>query len=115
MSPINSYNINNPITPYSPNMDEKAHVQRWLIETVRLPQYYENFIQNGFESLFIIKDINDRDILKEIGIILAGHQLKIITETAKLRENYKYQTETEGTGDDNKGEQEGTNINSTTK
>eukprot|EP01084_Bolivina_argentea_P033609 62150_1 len=60
-------------------------VQLWLNETVRLPQYYNAFVNNGYTSLHIIKGITSQQDLIDIGIHLKGHQVKIMTEIKLLK------------------------------
>ena len=52
-------------------------VWTWLKEKVELPEYYNIFIENGFDSMKIISDI-DKEDLKEIGINKRGHQNLIL-------------------------------------
>ena len=60
-------------------------VQFWLEHTVGLPQYYNLLIENGYESLDSVKEIDGRDQLKEIGIDLREHQTKLLSEIARLK------------------------------
>ena len=57
----------------------------WLEHTVGLPQYYELLIGNGYESLGFVKEIDSRDQLKEIGIILTEHQTKLLSDIEPLK------------------------------
>ena len=59
-------------------------IREWLEVTVCLPQYYEVFVKNGYESLDFIKEINDREELEVIGIMLLGHQTKFLAEIKRL-------------------------------
>ena len=59
------------------NNDEQQRLYEWLDDKVKLPQYYHTFINNGFDDLQSIMDIND-DELKQIGIFKMGHRKKII-------------------------------------
>jgi len=59
-------------------------VRSWLQEEVRLPQYFDVFVSNGYETLGIIKEIVDENDLVEIGIMLKGHQKKILLEVQRL-------------------------------
>eukprot|EP01084_Bolivina_argentea_P118088 209596_1 len=54
--------------------------EEWLTYKVKLPQYYNIFVEHGYESLDIIKAITDDESLKEIGIELPGHIKKIRKE-----------------------------------
>ncbi len=62
-------------------------VQLWLNETVRLPQHYNAFVNDGYTSLHIIKGITSQQNLIDIGITLKGHQVKIMTEIKMLANN----------------------------
>ncbi len=59
--------------------------KQWLTVQVSLPQYYDNFVQNGYSSLTIIKCIESKDELTEIGVKMRGHQSKIMSEINKLK------------------------------
>eukprot|EP01083_Nonionella_stella_P090585 253057_1 len=66
-------------------MDENAIVlQSWLQQVVRLPIYYDLFVNNGYESIGFIKNITDREGLAEIGIVDLIHQEHIMKHIAKL-------------------------------
>jgi len=60
----------------------------WLKVTVNLMEYYELFIQNGFDSLEMMKEINDVNDLNYIGIPLKAHQLKLMNHIKKLKSTY---------------------------
>ena len=80
---------------YVENIDDNDNediikVQRWLTENVRFPQYFDNFVQNGYESLDLIKEIPDKNELKQIGIDLAGHRTKVMAEIRKLKNDNDY-------------------------
>ena len=46
----------------------------WLKSVVKLPQYYSLFVENGYESLDIIREIKDESELQDIGIQLSDTQ-----------------------------------------
>ena len=58
-------------------------VAQWLKETVKLPQYYDILLQNGFDDMEFVKDITKEDLLG-IGIDKLGHQKRILKCVAKL-------------------------------
>lgn len=64
--------------------EQTKELKNWLIDTVGLPQYIDTFINNGFEDLsFFNHDLKEQD-LKDVGIKLKGHRMKIISEIRKL-------------------------------
>ena len=62
---------------------EEKTVKQWLENVVRLPQYYDMFINHGFDDLEIVGDMTI-DNLKQIGVNKLGHQIKIIKYAKKL-------------------------------
>eukprot|EP01084_Bolivina_argentea_P113310 201975_1 len=72
-------NNNNEMT----ETDEKLKIQKWL-SLIKLPQYFDAFISNGYESLNFIKEISNKTELFEIGVELKGHQTKLLAEIKKL-------------------------------
>ena len=73
--------INN--TTQSFDIDEE--VKQWLTNKCNFEQYINLFILNGYSSLDIIKEINDKSELQQIGIKSPGHRTKIFAEIQKLR------------------------------
>eukprot|EP01083_Nonionella_stella_P189538 701109_1 len=66
------------------NKIQRALLKKWLTETVRLPPvYYDILVGNGYETLDIVKEINE-DELRMIGITLRGHILKLMKEVTRL-------------------------------
>eukprot|EP01083_Nonionella_stella_P017793 49858_1 len=63
---------------------QRDEFKKWVTEIVKLPEYYDVLVQNGFESLGIIKEVKDQNELAEIGIDLKGHRLKIMREIERL-------------------------------
>ena len=57
--------------------DEDKSVLKWLRDVVRLPQYYDKLLKNGFDDLEFIQNITKED-LKKIGIDKIGHQKRIL-------------------------------------
>ena len=64
-------------------LDPQEKVQKWLAEQVRLPQYFELFVKEGFDELEVIKHITKQDLIA-MGIDKLGHQRKIIQNAEKL-------------------------------
>ena len=70
-------------------LTDKERVQKWLEERVKLPQYYELFINQGFEDLDSIRDITKED-LNQMGIDKIGHQRKILSNSIGIRTRHDY-------------------------
>ena len=71
-----------------PTGNESDAIKMWLRDTVQLPQYYDIFIENGFDTMDNILCISDRNVLKDIGVNKIGHQMKIISDIKKLSEQH---------------------------
>ena len=69
-----------PIQPLQ-NIKE-TEVEKWLRNTVKLPQYISIF--KKFETLDMLKEIKKND-LKELGVKLLAHKLLILHEIAKFK------------------------------
>ncbi len=67
------------------NEKDAQMVKEWLMNTVKLENYFELFMQNGFCSLEIIKEINDKNDLKYIGIDVKAHQIMIMNKINILK------------------------------
>eukprot|EP01084_Bolivina_argentea_P147839 258606_1 len=65
-------------------------VEKWLVNTVKLPRYCDVFVDNGYDSLDIIKAISSKNELEDIGITLKGHIVKIMKEIKKLNDDTAY-------------------------
>ena len=63
---------------------ELVAVRRWMNTVVKLPQYLDLFIDNGFEDLSVIQALTVND-LQVMGIEKRGHQIKILQCIAKLK------------------------------
>eukprot|EP01083_Nonionella_stella_P041727 113031_1 len=57
----------------------------WLKNIVKLAQYEDNFVGNGFENIKTVASIVDKEQLVEIGIHTRGHQTLLMAEIEKLR------------------------------
>ena len=62
---------------------KKSQIYKWLND-IGFGQYYNNFAQNGFDNLDFVKQIQNVNTLKDIGIDLKGHQLKLLNEIENL-------------------------------
>eukprot|EP01084_Bolivina_argentea_P255542 429839_1 len=73
--------------PSNRNTDE---IKLWLksIDETYYTNYFHVFVQNGFDSMELIKTLSDQD-LKEIGVDKMGHRRKIKIEI----DNYQYEVE----------------------
>eukprot|EP01083_Nonionella_stella_P275069 934140_1 len=60
-------------------------VQYWLQSVVKLPQYYSDFVNSGYESLHFIKEIPNITELDEMGIKTKAHQKRMFEEIIKLK------------------------------
>merc|ERR1712154_99091 len=69
-------------------LDRQA-VSQWL-KAINMSQYYPLFIANGFESMKVVKIIEGKDELKEIGVNVLGHRSVIMEAIKKLRANNGY-------------------------
>eukprot|EP01083_Nonionella_stella_P257384 881079_1 len=65
-------------------LKETERVRNWLEMEVGLKGYDANFIENGYDSLDIIKAISNKQELSEIDIHIEEHQNKIMMEIDKL-------------------------------
>ena len=75
---------------------QESEVARWLTNIVKLPQYISSFSENAFDNLEIIKEVRMND-LKELGIDLMGHRIRIMKEIANLnKENLNKPAQYEG-------------------
>ena len=70
--------------------DEIDKVREWMIYEVGLGEYVELFIQNGFDTMEVIKSLKMED-LEVLGIEKLGHKRRIIQSVLLLKEH-----ETEG-------------------
>ena len=64
-------------------LDGQEKMQKWLKETVKLPQYYQLLVQQGFDDLESIADITKDDLIS-MGIDKVGHQRKILKNSQQL-------------------------------
>eukprot|EP01084_Bolivina_argentea_P125543 222420_1 len=59
-------------------------VKYWLKHTVRLSQYVDNFLLNGFDDINVIQETMNINDLSQIGIKKLGHRKKIMLHIDKL-------------------------------
>ena len=64
---------------------ETQKLRLWISDTVGLPQYYQVFLLNGYETLDFVKEIGDKQELTDIGIDYLEHQYQILAEVYKLK------------------------------
>ena len=67
-------------------VNESHKMQQWLNDIVRLPGYYSNFVENGYESMGSVMKIKDKSALSDIGIDITGHQMRLLAQIEKLRD-----------------------------
>eukprot|EP01083_Nonionella_stella_P311483 1110892_1 len=59
-------------------------VKEWL-DSIGYSDYHNVFVTNGFDSMDMVKEINDANDLNGIGISLRAHQIKISNHIKKLK------------------------------
>ncbi|XP_076837894.1 caskin-2 isoform X2 [Brachyhypopomus gauderio] len=64
-----------------------ADLGEWL-SAIGLPQYHKKLLENGYDSINIVRDLTWED-LQEIGITKLGHQKKIMLAVKKLCDLHK--------------------------
>eukprot|EP01083_Nonionella_stella_P179696 638793_1 len=65
---------------------EQQKVKSWLENKVKLPRYFDNFMNNGIDELCVVA-LLDKATLKDIGIEVIGHQMKILNHAKQLHQN----------------------------
>jgi len=66
---------------------ETEKVRLWMATTVKLPEYTEILIANGFDSLAMFEnEALDKESLDEMGITKVGHRKRILAEARKLQQ-----------------------------
>ena len=69
---------------------QEVKYKKWFDETLKLPQYYEKFIEEGYDDMSYLFefDLEDGDQeLKNIGITKKPHRRRILKEIKKLIDN----------------------------
>eukprot|EP01084_Bolivina_argentea_P012928 24221_1 len=69
---------------YDMNEDGAKQVSLWL-DSIGYSKYYDNFVQDGFDSMASIKHIKNENDLKDIGIVLKAHRLIIMDRVNELK------------------------------
>ncbi|CAM9101068.1 unnamed protein product [Lampetra planeri] len=81
---------NIPAVPSQPLLDRSipdfntfSSVEDWLA-AIKMSQYRDNFLNSGFTSLQLVAQLTSEDLLR-IGVTLAGHQKKILSNIQSMR------------------------------
>ncbi|KAF3858335.1 hypothetical protein F7725_011536 [Dissostichus mawsoni] len=81
---------NIPAVPSQPLLDRSipdfntfSSVEDWLC-AIKMSQYRDNFLNSGFTSLQLVAQMTSEDLLR-IGVTLAGHQKKILSNIQTMR------------------------------
>eukprot|EP01083_Nonionella_stella_P025090 69113_1 len=69
---------------YVINADTAMDLKEWLT-SIGCVIYYDSFVNNGFDSLELIKEINSVNDLRSIGISMKAQQLKIMNHIKQLK------------------------------
>ena len=69
------------------NVNNDGGLKKWLTEVVKLPQYYDIFVDNGLDSMELVSHLDKTQDLEYIGIKQKGHQLVILKCINKLLYN----------------------------
>ncbi|GAA6076797.1 ephrin type-B receptor 1-B isoform X1, partial [Tachysurus ichikawai] len=68
-----------------PDFTTFSSVEDWL-SAIKMSQYRDNFLNSGFTSLQLVAQITSEDLLR-IGVTLAGHQKKILSNVQTMQMN----------------------------
>ena len=72
-----------------PPSDDPAYIW-WFANTVKLPQYYYMFVNNGFEGFQALMEGNpDDQLLRDMGIEKIGHRKRFLFQIRALIEDEK--------------------------
>ncbi|XP_028307780.1 ephrin type-B receptor 2-like isoform X2 [Gouania willdenowi] len=83
MTPVSS-SVHLPLLDRSmPDFSSFSTVDEWL-DAIKMGQYKENFASEGFTSFDLVSQMTIEDILR-VGVILAGHQKKILNSIQSMR------------------------------
>uniref|UniRef100_A0A8C5DS10 receptor protein-tyrosine kinase n=1 Tax=Gouania willdenowi TaxID=441366 RepID=A0A8C5DS10_GOUWI len=66
-----------------PDFNTFSSVEDWLA-AIKMSQYRDNFLNSGFTSLQLVTQMTSEDLVR-IGITLAGHQKKILSNIQSMR------------------------------
>eukprot|EP01083_Nonionella_stella_P119978 359054_1 len=65
--------------------DESDEMKLWFDKTVKLPQYYQLFIEAGYEDMsYLDETIEDRDLMEDVGITVQSHRETILNAIKSL-------------------------------
>ena len=78
-------NANSKITDLNLSAEQSMRMKIWLRDTVKLPMYYDVFMQHGVDSLFVVSLLTMEEI-KEMNIYKIGHRLQILHHIKALRQ-----------------------------
>lgn len=76
--------------PWKQVIEEQKHkvenmLRKWLVEKVELPQYFDVFIEKGYDDVDMIENtLTDQDLI-EIGIEKIGHRKKILWDIEQIK------------------------------
>eukprot|EP01083_Nonionella_stella_P086051 238805_1 len=76
---VNALSANHNLNP------KQQKVKLWLENKVELAQYFDIFLNNGIDELSVVA-LLDKATLKDIGIDVIGHQMKILNHAKKLQQ-----------------------------
>eukprot|EP01084_Bolivina_argentea_P234736 395163_1 len=68
------------------SLSDKKQLKLWFTNVVKLPEYFDIFIEQGFEDLQSVKYVTANE-LELMGISKIGHKMKLLRFIAKLNEN----------------------------
>ncbi|KAI4879168.1 hypothetical protein NFI96_020399 [Prochilodus magdalenae] len=68
-----------------PDFNTFSSVEDWL-SAIKMSQYRDNFLNSGFTSLQLVAQMTSEDLLR-IGVTLAGHQKKILSNIQSMQMN----------------------------
>ncbi|XP_066511306.1 ephrin type-B receptor 1-like [Hoplias malabaricus] len=68
-----------------PDFNTFSSVEDWL-SAIKMSQYRDNFLNSGFTSLQLVAQMTSEDLLR-IGVTLAGHQKKILSNVQSMQMN----------------------------
>eukprot|EP01084_Bolivina_argentea_P158020 275311_1 len=67
-------------------LGKRQEIKVWLENEVNLEEYYDVFIENGFEDIESLQDL-DENIMNSIGITKVGHRMKLMKYIKNLKSN----------------------------
>ena len=74
--------------------EDRQKVKDWLCGSVKLPQYFDLFMKNGFDDLEIFSEL-DMEVLEQIGIKKRDHQEEILKHATIFRDDTQPSTQKE--------------------